>query len=136
MNLGVRFLSAVGNVNVFSFTTSVEAVAGDAFDVYFQLIDQNQLTNSNGFFPAGNRYMPATGASIVVTVLNIDSAKRFIRVASQPFAQDASILKFSILATDPVPATASLKITVTEGSTVRTVYAQAALRVNGIQETC
>lgn len=136
MNQGVRFLSAVGSVNVFGFTTAVEAVAGDAFDVYFQFVDKDQHTNSGGFFPAGNRYMPAAGATVVVTVLNIDSAKQFVRTASQPFAQDASIWRFGILATDPVAATASLKITLTEGSTVRTVYAQAALRVDGIQESC
>lgn len=136
MNLGARFLTAVGGVNVFGFTTAVEAVAGDAFDVYFQFVDKEQHTNSNGFFPAGNRYMPAAGSTVTVTVLNLDSAKQFIRVATQPYVQDASIWKFSILTTDPVAATVSLKITLTDGAVVRTVYAQAALRINGIGETC
>lgn len=136
MKLSARLLTAIGGVNVFNYTTAVEAIQGDRFDVYLQLIDIDQHKNSNGFYPEGLRYMPAVGATLSVQVLNLDTSKQFTRVATQPYSQDASIWKFSILTTDPVVGTVNLKLTLTEGATVRTIYLQGPLRVDGIFEQC
>jgi|SRR6266404_7855421 len=136
MHLGARLLSGVGSVNVFAFATEVSAAQGDAFDAYFQFLDLEQHVNSQGFFPAGNRYMPATGASVLVDVGNIDSAKRFTRAATQPFPQDASIWKLSFMSTDPLAGTVSLKIKLTESGATRSVFMLAALRIDGFLEIC
>lgn len=136
MILGARLLTSVVSVNFFDFTTQVEAAGGDAFDVYFQFIDKEQHTSSEGYSPSGNRYMPTPGASVVTTVLNLDGARQFSRVATQPFAQDPSIWKVSFLSTDPLDGTGSFKVVLTEGGVARTVYLQAALRIDNIREIC
>lgn len=136
MKLGARILSGVGNVNVFAYTTAVEASVGDAVDVYLQLVDVEQHLNSQGFFPAGNRYMPLAGATLAVDVQNLDAAKAFTRVATQPFAQDPSIWRFSVLATDPVAGTVSLRLRLVEAGSTRTLGLQAALRFDGSAEAC
>ncbi len=136
MLLGARLLSGVSSVNAFDFVSTVEATQGEAFDVYLQLIDKQRHTQAQGYDPAGLRYMPASGATLTVQVLNLDASKQLTRVASQPYAQDDSIWKFSILATDPVKGTVNLKLTLTEGAVVRTAYLQAALSVSGDQVTC
>jgi hypothetical protein len=136
MNLGARLLTAVGSVNVFGYTTEVEATSGDAFDVYLQLIDRDQLKADAGFTPSGQRYMPAVGATLQVTMPNLDSSKVVTRMATQPFAQDASIWKFSVLSTDPLDSTASLKLVLNESGVIRTAFLQAVLLLDGIQEMC
>jgi hypothetical protein len=139
MNLGARILSSVGGVNDFDPATEVQAMKGDAFDVYLQLIDKEQHKASQGFYPEGLRYIPASGATLQVTVLSIVPTKQFVRVATAPFTatpSDTSIWKFSILATDPVEGTVSLQLTLTEGAVVRTVYMQAVIKIRGIQESC
>jgi hypothetical protein len=130
MTLGVRFLTAVGSVNIFSYATQVDANSGEAFDVYFQLIDKDQHQVSQGFTPGGNRYMPAVGATASVDVKNIDDSKKFSRAATQPFSQDPSIWKMSLLSTDPLSGTVSLKFKLTEGAVVRSVTLLGAIRMD------
>jgi hypothetical protein len=136
MRLGARLLTAVGNVNVFSYATEASASVGDPLDVYLQLVDTDQHLNSQGFFPAGNRYMPASGAVLLIDIQNLDDAKAFTRAATQPFAQDPSIWRLQILATDPVAGTVSLRARLTESGITRSFTLQAALLFDGDRELC
>lgn len=131
-----RPLIDVCDVNSFVPGTEVEISAGDTADFYFQLVDTQQLTVGHGYVPAGLRYMPAVGATLAVTFLNLDSAKQFARSATQPFPQDPSIWKVSILASDPLTGTVSMKFTLNEGTVTRTGLMQAVLLVSGINEIC
>jgi len=133
MLLAARLLNDVNGVNSFDFVTAYEVATGDAFDVYFQFYNAGR---GRGSSPEAPRYMPAAGATVSVTVLNLDSAKQFVRVAAQPFAQDPSIWRFSILSTDPVTGTVSLKVALTEAGATRTVQLQGALRVDSVLEVC
>jgi hypothetical protein len=131
-----RILDSVLSVNSYDPVVAKSATSGDAFDVYFQLVDNSKHKATHGYYPEGLRYIPATGASVEVTVLNLDSSRQFVRAATQPFSQDASIWKISILSTDPVAGTVSLKIKLTESGQTKTFILNGALRLDGIQETC
>lgn len=136
MTLGARLLRSVVSVNSFDYSTEISAARGDAFIVYLQFTDKDQHRRELGFTPEGNRYMPAAGATVLVDVSNIDDAKKFTRSATQPFAQDPSIWALSFLSSDPLAGTVSLKLRLTESGVTRTVFLQAALRIDGVLEIC
>jgi hypothetical protein len=115
MLLSARILNDVGGVNTFSYAQVAEFTEGDAPTIYFQLIDESLDRDSR---PAGRRYMPAAGATLQVVIHNIDDAKTATRFATQPFAQDPSIWSISLLTTDTVRGTCSVKLTLTEGAKV------------------
>ncbi len=85
-----------------------------------------------------NRYIPLAGATATVEFQNINDAKAFSRAASNPFvADDRSIFKVNILASDPLVGTVSLKIRLIEGASVRTFTLQGALNVeSGLGPEC
>lgn len=115
MLLGIRFLNDVANVNSYEYMPgSPEFFAGDNQTVYFQVIDASLDRSDQGFMPAGRRYMPLAGATVTVTLVNIDDAKQFDRSASQPFAQDTSIWSIPILPTDPIDGTVRLSFVLAE----------------------
>jgi hypothetical protein len=130
MNLSARFLSNVGSVNVFSYEPVVEFVEGDAIDVYFQLIDTTQNRAEDGFKPSGRRFMPSAGATLTAVIDNIDNAKQITRPCSNPFSNDISIWKLSILNSDVVKGTANLKLTLVDGSKTYRALVKGAIRVS------
>lgn len=127
MIFGIRLLDNVVNVNRFNYVTEIVSSAGDGLDVYFQLIDASQF--NAGYSPMGNRYIAPTNSLCSVTILNTDAAKQFTRIASQPFSSDWSIFKFSLLPSDPVEGTVSLRFSLREPAAQRTVTVTGALRL-------
>lgn len=136
MLLGAHLLTAVSTVNSFDYTTAVEASKGDAFDVYLRLVDKERHRADQGYEPAGLRYVPAAGATLTVEFMSIDDAKRFVRVATQPFPGDPSIWRVPVLASDPLRGTVDLKVTLTESGVIRTFRIQAALLVGDTSGLC
>jgi hypothetical protein len=133
--LAVRPLIDVQGVNDYIEAQQLEMNLGDIADFYFQLVDMEKNLQQHGYSPPGLRYFPATGATMAVTFLNLNAAKQFVRTATQPF-DDSSIWKVPLLATDPLAGTVSIKIVLTEGSTVRTIYGQAVILVKGFNQLC
>jgi hypothetical protein len=131
MLLSARPLADASSVNSFRYADTLGANQGDAGYLYFQLVDLEQNLSSHGFSPPGQRYVPAAGATLAVQFLNIDAARQFTRFAATPFAEDRSIWRVAILASDPLDATQSLKMVLTEGSVIRSFRLQGVLRVNG-----
>lgn len=131
MILSARMLSDAQTVNSFKYVPILQAMQGDAYTVYFQLIDASQDLARDGFFPAGRRYIPASGATLTVTLDSIDAAKAITRIASQPtgFTQDASIWSVSVLATDTIRGTVPLRLTLTEGTKVTRGVLMPALAI-------
>jgi hypothetical protein len=109
-----RPLINVSGVNDFLYSTQLEFYSGDAVTFYLQLVDLDRNQGQFGFNPAGLRYCPVTGATLSITFTNIDTSKQFSRIATQPFSQDASIWAVSILPTDPVNGTVSVRGNLTE----------------------
>lgn len=136
MRLNVTPLDDLEDVNDFRYATEVKATAGDPIDLYFQLSDATKNLSSHGFNPSGLRYMPIANSTLQVILLNINNRKQFNRFATQPFPQDPSIWKVSVLATDPVSGTISMKFILTEpngpaGGITKTAQLQACFLVDG-----
>jgi hypothetical protein len=129
MQLGLRFLRDVANVNVFRHTDRHEMFEGDTTYVYFQLVDRTVDRPSEGFSPPFRRYCPASGATLQVTLESIDMAKGLTRSASQPFAQDPSIWRQQLLSTDVVRGIVSVVVRLTEGSEVHSARFPAGIAV-------
>lgn len=148
MVLSFRFLTDVASVNSFEATTTLEINQGDQQDVYFQLIDRSIDRTEQGFNPAGRRYMPAAGATLVATLTNLDTGpsisqsnafdsiaprinptlpSNVVRTCQQPFAQDSSMWKIPILSTDPLKGTVNIKLVLTEPGRTLTVAQQPGL---------
>jgi hypothetical protein len=140
MRLGIQPLVDVSDVNNFRYATEIQSVAGDATDLYFQLVDLDKKpyhTHTwfvNEFF--GIRHLPSADLetlTLSVTFRNIDDAKQFVRFASQPFPEDSSIWKVSILTTDPVAGTVNLKFILTEDTVVYTTAVKAVFLLSEAQ---
>ena len=130
MKLSVQVLNDVSGVNSFRYGTEVESTVGDAIELYYQLFDASQNLSRFGFSPSGLRYLPVASSTLQVIFLNINSRKQFSRFASQPFANDLSIWKVPVLATDPASGTVSMKFVLSEpagsaGSITKTCSLQA-----------
>lgn len=129
MLLSARMLNDVNSVNSWENADSIQFTKGDVVDIYFVTIDASLDTASENFLPPGRRYVPAAGATLQVVIESIDDAKKITRYASQPFANDLSIWKVSILSSDIIEGTANLRLTLTETSKVTRGLLRNALRI-------
>jgi hypothetical protein len=132
MKLSVRMLDNVSNVNSFEYVNQVLMTEGDTPTIYFQLIDLARDRVEQGFDPAGRRYIPATGASLQVTLDHIDSTRKITRAASQPYPNDPSIWSVALLPTDKLRGTVNVKLALTEGSLTTQGQLLGAINVDGL----
>jgi hypothetical protein len=129
MILSCTFLSDVGGVNAYREAPTFLMSEGDQVDVYIQLRDISVNPAAQGFKPVGRRYMPATGATLSVSLSNsFDDARVVSKVCTQPYASDPSIWKFTILSTDPIKGTRNVQLTLTESAVVKKGIVQAGIR--------
>jgi hypothetical protein len=137
MLLSVRVLKDVASVNSWEPDDQVTWTEGDVVDIYFQLIDASLDTSNQGFHPSGRRYMPVAGATLSCVLENIDDAKVLTRSATQPFAQDPSIWKLQVLATDKVRGSPQMRITLTEtGPKITRALIKNVLKIMPLDEFC
>lgn len=115
MLLSCRFLNKVADVNTFSYTNQLNFTQGDTTTVYLQVVDASIDLPTEGFNPPYRRYMPQAGATLKVTLDNLNTSKKIVRFATQPFPLDPSIWSFPILATDQLVGTVSILLQLTEG---------------------
>lgn len=131
MLLSARMLTDVQSVNSFEQVDQVEFMEGDSLFVFFQLVDSTLDRSDQGFMPSGRRYVPASGSTLQVVLDNIDDAKRVTRNAVQAFPTlDGSIWKVQILPTDKIGGTVQMKLTLSEGGTIKKSLVKGALRVH------
>lgn len=114
MLLSARVLNDVATVNSFEVTEALSWTEGDVVIFFLQLIDASLDTDMKGFYPAGRRYMPPALSTLSVQLQNVDNAKVINRLAVQPFPEDASIWRVTILATDAIHGAPQLLLTLTE----------------------
>ncbi len=129
MLLSARILENYVNNNTFEYATEARWTEGDAVTVYIQLIDLAKDRREHGFNPSGRRYVPATGATLVIAVDTLDDAKKLNRNATA-VTGDGSLWRFTILATDNVRGTAHLRLTLTEGAVVTRGLLDSALSIS------
>lgn len=135
MLLSARMLDSVVTYNDFIVVDEARFTEGDSLFVYFMLIDLNKDNNPTKFRPSGRRYIPAVGATVSVTIKSNDDSSTLVKVADQPFpADDRSIWRIQILATDELAGTFTMQLTLTEGATVTHGVVRAGLSVNSQTE--
>jgi hypothetical protein len=132
MRLSARILENVSGVNAFDYANQASFTEGDTPTIYIQLIDASKDRAEQGFVPAGRRYVPATGATLEVTFDHIDSARKVVRAASQPFPGDPSIWAVNVMSTDKIRGTVNVKLSLTEGPKVTKGLLQQALAVEAL----
>jgi hypothetical protein len=119
MLLSCRLLDNVSSVNNWNYAEKVEFTEGDTVRLYIQLIDKSLDKPLGQWKPAGRRYVPAAGATLQVTLHNIDDDKVITdRVATQPYSGDLSIWYVDIVSTDAVKGTVSISLKLTETAKV------------------
>lgn len=115
MQLSCRFLNNVISANSFEYADAVEFSEGDTLSVFIQLIDVSLDKQAAGFSPPGRRYMPAAGASLRVTLQNVNDSQVVNRTAVQAFpTSDPSIWSIPVLASDPFKGTVTIAATLVE----------------------
>jgi hypothetical protein len=129
MLLSARVLNDVASVNSFEVAESFSWTEGDSVDLYLQLVDASLDTDMKGFYPAGRRYMPPATSTLSVQVQNLDNSKVINRLAIQPFPEDASIWKVTILSTDAIHGTPQIVLTLTEPTKTTRGVVKNAVRV-------
>jgi hypothetical protein len=110
MRLSAKIIKNYVNVNSFDYDSQWNVRAGEANQLYFQLVD---LDND------GLRYMPAgTPVGVSVTFPNLDTSLVVTAIATKPSALDPSIWMVSLSSTQ-VPSTGNVKFEFTEATTIR-----------------
>lgn len=104
MNLWIKFLSSVFDVNNFREDQGVKVIKGNPTSLFLRLWNPD----------ASLRYIPASGSSVSIEFENIDLSNSFSKIASQPFAGDMSIFKVILTAeeTKKISNTVSASLTV------------------------
>jgi hypothetical protein len=131
MLLTARMLDNVVDVNTWEYAESLKLTEGDAPAIYFQLIDASKDRSSQGYYPSGRRYCPATGATLNVTLDNIDDDRIITRAATQ-HTTDKSIWYITTLTADALKGTINLKLTLTEGTKITYGFLSNAISVESL----
>lgn len=119
MKLGVQMLEAESSLNNLMPVNQLEISPGETATVMFQLVNSK----------SGQRYIPATGATMTARLVSVNDANVVSKIPSQPFsADDRSIWSFSMSATDTSKAAGvNLEVVLTEGVSVKKVWAQSVI---------
>lgn len=129
MNLSVRFLSNVANVNSYIYIDRPTFYEGDSADVYFQLVDKELDTPAFNYYPPYRRFVPAAGTTLIITLMSLDSTKIVTKAAIQPFIGDASIWKFSVSPSDKLKGSVNMRIQLNQGGIITNTLIQPAINV-------
>jgi hypothetical protein len=118
MRLGIKMLNSSSTLNDLKFVNQVSINQGDTATIMFQLIDLD--TNQ--------RYIPATGAGVMAKIASSNSANVLNKVAVAAFADDKSVVKFSLTIDETkLLGSVNLQITLTEGSEVKSFVASSVI---------
>lgn len=135
MRLSAKMLKNVVGVNNWSHSNQAYLSEGQANDVYIQLVDLDWTTKaspeqSSAFPQYPIRYISqASAVEVKATFLDIDDDQEFEIIATQPFADDKSIFKFS-LSNSQIPNSGNLLITITEDNVSKSFIIQNAITVS------
>lgn len=105
MRLSAKFLKNVTGINNYDESDQWSIAEGSAQSLYFQLADKDQ---------DNIRYMSqATVFAVEVTFQDIEETAEIVKTATQPFADDKSIFKIELLASE-VPNSGAVTFKLTE----------------------
>lgn len=100
-------------------SNQLEIAPGETAVVTFQLVNSKN----------GQRYVPAAGATMTAKLVASNNVNVISKVPTQPFAaDDRSIWSFPMSAADTAKAAGvNMEIVVTEGASVKKVWAQSVI---------
>ena len=133
MRLNAKILKNVAGVNNWAYANQASIQEGQANEIYFQIVDWDQIpgTDKSIALPdAPLRYIPQGAViSLSASFPSIDSAQEFSVVGTQPFPDDKSIWKVTLLS-NQVPKSGNFKIKLVEDGSAKNILAKNALSVN------
>ncbi len=136
MFLSGTMLEDVTGVNSYEYASTHEMSAGDAGYIYFQIKDAAVFKANQKFFPSGRRFIPAAGSTLLCEVGMLNDAKKIVRSASNPFADDRSIWRLQIFNSDNLAAgTFALLLTLNQAGVIIRGSIQQAMTVQS-DTTC
>lgn len=135
MRIGAKVLKNVVDINHWQHASQAHLAEGQSNEIYIQLVDYDWSTKSTAEqSPAFPQYpiryiSSATVVSVVAKFLSIDDAEEFEITATQPFADDKSIFKFS-LTSSQIPNAGNMVVELTEDAILRSFVVQQAITVD------
>ena len=129
MRLNAKILKNVADVNNWQYANQASIQEGQVNEIYLQLVDYDKVPGSDKSTALPDsplRYMPQAGASLTA---RIPSAQDFEVNASQPYANDTSIWKISLLSTQ-IPKSGNFKLKLTEGGADKQILVKNAIAVD------
>jgi hypothetical protein len=132
MRLNAKIIKNVANVNNWSYANQASVQEGQLNDIYFQIVDYDQVPSGDKSAALPDnplRYIPqGTVVSVSASFPSVDSAQEFTVIGTQPFADDKSIWKVTLLSSQ-VPKSGNFKIKLTEDGNSKTILAKNAITV-------
>jgi hypothetical protein len=121
MKLNVKMLDGdKTTVNSLFYQNQTIIDPGESPTIMFQLVDDD----------SGNRYMPAPGATLQITLFSMNDANTITKIPTMPFTLDSSIWQFGLSAIESqTVAGVNMLIVLTEGANIRKIWAKAVFIV-------
>lgn len=133
MRLNAKILKNVASVNNWSYANQATVQEGQSNEIYFQIVDYDQIPGadkSSALPDSPLRYIPqGTVVTLSASFPSIDSAQEFTVIGIQPFADDKSIWKVTLLSTQ-IPKSGNFKIKLIEDGNSKNILAKNAVTVN------
>ena len=130
MVLGLNVLNSDSTINSYRLLGSAQIIRGADATIRLQLT-QPEKENI--------RYMPASGATFEITLLNSDGTT-LVKTPTQPFSgtpSDSSILELTLTAAETATLISqNLNVKVTEGAVVSYAVLQAGFQVVTLNSDC
>ncbi len=133
MRLNIKILKNVANVNNWQYASQAAIQEGQTNEIYIQLVDFDMVAgiDKSAALPENPlRHIPqGTVVTLQASFPSIDSAQEFTVNATQPFADDKSIWKISLLSTQ-LPKSGNFKLSLTIDGVVKNILAKNAVVVD------
>ena len=117
MRLNAKILKNVANINQWQYASQTTIQEGQANEIYVQLVDLDKtpgIEKSSVLPDFPLRYISQAAAqALQATFPSIDDAAEFAVSGTQPFADDKSIWKFTLTASQ-LPKSGNFKLKLTE----------------------
>lgn len=117
MKLALLALKNYNNINSFQEVSEISLQQGNSATLYFRLVDLDQSQDGKYF-----RYVPTSGATMTVSLNNLDTNKIVTRVASMSApSDDRSVWSIPVLSSDTFSKN-SLEATLVDNGVTYKIY--------------
>ena len=135
MRLGLVMLDPNSTLNNLKYLREVYVNQGDTPTILFQIIDLDTADQNNLI---GDRYIPATGATVQLTITSVNDANTLVLNASMAFPNDdRSVWTFSMTSNQTTKAAGvNINAVLTQGQQVNNIVAKNVLFIGPPSTYC